>query len=38
MTPIEQSISVWLNATTLLVFVGALTYLSLLPYMTGDDE
>ena len=38
MTPIEHSISVWLNVTTLLVFVGALMYLSLLPYMTGDDE
>jgi len=38
MTPIESSISVWLNATTFLVFVGALTYLSLLPYMTRDDK
>jgi hypothetical protein len=38
MTPIESHISLWLNVTTLLVFVGALTYLSLLPYMTGDDE
>jgi hypothetical protein len=38
MTPIESHLSVWLNATTLLVFVGALMYLSLLPYMTGDDE
>jgi len=38
MTPIESHISVWLNVTTLLVFVGALVYVSLLPYMTGDDE
>jgi len=38
MTPIESHISLWLNVTTLLVAVGALTYLSLLPYMTGDDE
>jgi hypothetical protein len=38
MTPIEHSISVWLNATTLLVFAGALFYISLLPYMTKDDE
>jgi hypothetical protein len=38
MTPIEQSISVWLNVTTLLVFVGALFYVSLIPYMTRDDE
>jgi hypothetical protein len=38
MTPIESHISVWLNATTLLVAVGALMYLSLLPYMTKDDE
>ena len=37
MTPIEHSISVWLNATTLLVFVGALTWLSLLPFMTKDE-
>jgi hypothetical protein len=38
MTPIESHISVWLNVTTLLVFVGALVYVSLLPYMTGGDE
>jgi hypothetical protein len=38
MTPIESSLSVWLNATTLLVAVGALMYLSLLPYMTRDDK
>ena len=38
MTPIESSISVWLNVTTLLVFVGALVYLSLIPYMTKGDE
>lgn len=38
MTPIESHISVWLNATTLLVFVGALVYISLLPYMTKGDE
>ena len=38
MTPIESSISVWLNVTTLLVFVGAFVYLSLLPYMTKGDE
>jgi len=38
MTPIESHISVWLNVTTLLVFVGALVYVSLLPHMTEDDE
>jgi hypothetical protein len=38
MTPIESSISVWLNVTTFLVFVGAMVYLSLLPYMTKGDE
>ena len=38
MTPIEHSISLWLNVTTLLVFVGAISYLSLLPYMTRDDK
>jgi hypothetical protein len=38
MTPIESSISVWLNVTTLLVAVGAICYFSLLQYMTGDDE
>jgi hypothetical protein len=30
--------SIWLNVTTLLVFAGAVFYISLLPYMTGDDE
>jgi len=38
MTTIEQSLNVWLNVTTLLVFVGALSYVSLLPYMTRDDK
>ena len=38
MTPIEHSISVWLNVTTFLVAVGAIFYVSLWPYMTGDDE
>ena len=38
MTPIEHSMSVWLNVTTLLVFVGALFYVSLIPYMTGGDD
>lgn len=38
MTPIEHSISLWLNVTTLLVFVGAIFYLSLLPYMTRDGK
>jgi hypothetical protein len=38
MTPIEAHISLWLNVTTLLVFVGAMVYLSLLPYMTRDDK
>jgi len=38
MTPIESHLSVWLNATTFLVFAGALFYISLLPYMTKDDE
>ena len=38
MTSIESSISVWLNATTFLVAVGAIFYVSLWPYMTGDDE
>lgn len=37
MNEIETSISVWLNVTTLLVFVGAITYFSLLPYMTRDE-
>ena len=37
MTPIESHLSVWLNATTLLVFVGALTWLSLFPFMTKDE-
>ena len=37
MTPIESHISLWLNVTTLLVFVGALTWLSLLPFMTKDE-
>lgn len=31
-------ISLWLNVTTLLVFVGAIAYLSLMPYMTRDDK
>jgi len=38
MTPIEHSISLWLNVTTLLVFVGAVCYVSLIPYMTRDDK
>jgi hypothetical protein len=38
MTPIEHSISLWLNVTTFLVFVGAFVYASLIPYMTKDDE
>ena len=38
MTPIESHMSLWLNVTTLLVFAGAVFYISLLPYMTGDDE
>jgi hypothetical protein len=38
MTPLESHMSIWLNATTLLVAVGAVCYFSLLPYMTGDDE
>jgi hypothetical protein len=38
MTPIESSISVWLNVTTFLVFVGACVYASLIPYMTKGDE
>jgi len=37
MTPIETSISVWLNVTTFLVFVGACVYASLIPYMTRDE-
>jgi hypothetical protein len=36
MNAIESSVSVWLNVTTLLVFVGALAYISLIPYMTRD--
>lgn len=36
MNEIESSVSVWLNVTTLLVFVGALAYISLIPYMTRD--
>jgi hypothetical protein len=36
MNEIEQSISVWLNVATLLVFVGAVVYISLIPYMTRD--
>jgi hypothetical protein len=38
MTPIESHMSLWLNVTTLLVAVGAIFYVSLWPYMTGDDE
>jgi hypothetical protein len=38
MNEIEQSMSVWLNVTTLLVFVGALVWVSLWPYMTKGDE
>jgi hypothetical protein len=38
MTPIESHMSLWLNVTTLLVAVGAIVYVSLWPYMTGDDE
>lgn len=38
MTPIESHISLWLNVATLLVFVGAVFYVSLLPYMTRDDK
>ena len=38
MTPLENHISIWLNVTTLLVFVGTLVYLSLIPYMTRDDK
>jgi hypothetical protein len=37
MNNIESSISVWLNATTLLVFVGAVVWVSLWPYMTKDE-
>jgi hypothetical protein len=37
MTPIESSISVWLNVTTFLVFVGAVCYASLIPFMTRDE-
>jgi hypothetical protein len=37
MNEIEQSISVWLNVATLLVFVGLLTWLSLFPFMTKDE-
>lgn len=37
MTPIEHSISLWLNVTTFLVFVGALTWISLFPFMTKDE-
>jgi hypothetical protein len=38
MTPIEHSMSLWLNVTTFLVFVGAICYVSLIPYMTRDDK
>jgi hypothetical protein len=36
MNEIEQSISVWLNVATFLVFAGAVAYISLIPYMTRD--
>jgi hypothetical protein len=29
---------IWLNVFTMLVFVGAAFYLSLLPYMTRHDD
>jgi hypothetical protein len=35
---IETSLGIWLNITTLLVFVGAVFYFSLLPYMTRGDK
>lgn len=37
MNEIEASISAWLNATALLVFVGAVCYVSLIPFMTRRD-
>ena len=32
----DHALHVWLNVATLLVFVGAAFYLSLIPYMTKD--
>jgi uncharacterized membrane protein len=38
MSDIDTSLTVWLNVTTLLVFVGVLFWISLWPYMTKGDE
>lgn len=34
---IDHALHVWLNVTTLFVFVGGVLYLTLLPYMTRDE-
>jgi hypothetical protein len=34
----EAALHIWMNVATILVLAGAVTYATLIPYMTGRDE